>query len=237
MVKEITSEVYDSHIIEQGLQFQIDKYYEPKELPLKRRIKIILDAIAPKASEKILDIGCGVGTFAFHCARCGTNSVGIDYSLESIKVARQLSEKYGTSKNTKFIVGNANRLPFKDSYFDKVVAIDFIEHITFEDKEKLLREICRVLNLKGIAVIFTPNGIRERIGEIYWKIRSRITQEDIPTTDLHYGLVKRSEFESLLRKFNFSFEFKYADITRPYLSKIPILRNFLALELLWIIKK
>ncbi len=233
----VTSQTYDRHILAQGLEFQIEKYYAPKEASLLRRIRIVLDAIAPKANERILDIGCGVGTFAYHCATAGTLSTGIDYSLESIRVARDLSQMFNISDRTDFIVANAKQLPFRTESFDKVVAIDFIEHITDSEKKILLSEMRRVLKNHGWVIIFTPNKTREIIGQLYWKVRSKFTGEKIPATDLHYGLTTRSDFESLLKEFNFSFSFKYADITRPYLAKIPLLRNFLALELLWILKK
>lgn len=237
MTENITPEIYDKHIISQGLQFQIDKYYEPKEIALRRRIEIVLRAINPQPQEKILDIGCGAGTFAFHCAKRKALSIGIDYSKDSIKTAQILSERYGVSQNTKFIIANAFNLPFRDSSFDKIVAADFIEHITLEEKETLLGEIKRVLKPEGISIIFTPNIIREKLGEAYWKVRHLLFADKVPSNELHFGLITRFQFESLLKKHQFHFRFTYKDITRPYLAKIPFLRHFLSLNLLWIIKK
>src|SRR5208283_4356225 len=99
IMKNITSENYDKDVTAQGLQFQIDRYYEPKEISEQRRIKIVLKAIDPRPGEKILDIGCGVGTFAFHCAQLKAMSFGIDYSKESIKTARILCKRYGVSRD------------------------------------------------------------------------------------------------------------------------------------------
>ena len=87
----VTSETYDSHILEQGLEFQVEKYYQPKEISLVRRIKVVLGAIAPKADEKILDVGCGAGTFTYHCAKAKAHSYGIDYSKESVYCLRGFS--------------------------------------------------------------------------------------------------------------------------------------------------
>lgn len=237
MNREITPQTYDSHIVQQGERFQIENYYEPREISSKRRIKVVLDAVAPRENDIILDIGCGVGTFAFHCANFGARAYGIDYSFESVKMAGALVHKFGVASRIKFILGNAMRLPFRDASFDKIIAADFIEHITHGDKDALLKEMQRLLKPGGAVVIFTPNGIRERIGDWYWRMRHAFFGETVPSTDLHFGLTTRSAFESLLKKNNFSSILRYVDITRPYLARLPLVRDFLALELLWILKK
>ena len=234
---KITSKSYDDRIIEQGLQFQVDRYYEPKDVSMTRRVKAIVEAIGPKPGERILDIGCGVGTFAHRCAWAGALSVGIDYSIESIKAARTLCARYGVGKNARFVVGDGKAAPFENLYFDKIVAADFIEHISDEDKGRVLEEIKHLLKSGGIAVIFTPNGIREKIGGIYWKIRHALFRERIPATELHFGLTTKADFEKLCRKRGLAFRLSYEDTTRPYLAKLPFVRRFLALNLLWVLKK
>jgi ubiquinone/menaquinone biosynthesis C-methylase UbiE len=236
-MKNITPDIYDGHILDQGLQVQIDTYYEPKEISLKRRIKIVLEAVSPCPCEKILDIGCGAGGFAFHCAKLKALSFGIDYSKASIETSRRLCERYGVSENATFIVANAVYLPFRDCSFDKIVAADFIEHITLEEKEMLLSEIRRVLKNEGICVIFTPNRIREKLGEVYWKVRHLLFRNKVPSNELHFGLTTRFQFGSMLKKIKFNFRFEYKDITRPYLAKIPFLKHFLSLNLLWTVRK
>jgi len=233
----ITSKDYDDRIIAQGLKHQIDNFYEPKDLFEQRRIDIVMEALDPKPEEKILDVGCGVGTFAFHCAKLGAKTFGIDYSTESIRVANELCTRFGVSHNTTFAVGDATTLPYENEYFDKIVAADFIEHIGLSEKEALVKEMYRVLKPEGRAVVFTPNGMREKIGTFYWKIRNILFHHKIPTTELHYGLTHRHEFEKICTKYNFKFKLRYVDKTRPYLAKIPVLRNVLALNLLWIMRK
>jgi len=233
----ITSKDYDDRIISQGLSFQIDNYYEPKGVAEKRRINIVMEALNPKPGEIILDVGCGVGTFAFHSAKLGAKAFGIDYSPESIKAANALCVRFGITQNVSFVVGDAAQLPYKNEYFDKIVTADFIEHITLNEKEALVREMYRVLKPEGIAVVFTPNGIREKIGYYYWKARNLLFRDRIPTTELHYGLTHKSEFEKICRRHHFKLRLQYEDVTRPFLGKIPLLRNVLALDLLWKMKK
>jgi len=233
----ITSKDYDQHILSQGLQFQINEYYQPKDVFAKRRNRIVIEAFTPKPGEKILDVGCGVGTFAFHSAKAGARGFGIDYSLESIKVANELCAKFAVSGRTSFFLGDATRLPFQNEYFDKIVAADFIEHINVQEKEELLKEMHRVLKSDGFIVIFTPNAIREKIGDSYWRIRNKLFGDKIPATALHYGLISHAEFKKLCRKNNFMLKSSYKDVTRPYLAKLPLLCRILALNLLFTLQK
>jgi len=232
---KITSETYDSHIVLQGPQHQIDAYYEPKEVFDRYRIDLILTYLAPQPGEKILDIGSGVGTFAFHCAKRGAISIGVDYSRESMKMSKVLCGRYALKGRVNFVIGEAMSLPFPGLVFDKIAAVDFIEHITFDEKNKLLSEIRRVLKNGGQAVIFTPNKIREDIGSACWNVRRLLFGTAVPFNKLHYGLITRKDFEKLLKQHGFVFKFHYLDLTRPYLARIPFLNRFLSLNLLWVI--
>lgn len=236
-MKKITSATYDEHVLAQGPQAQIDAYYEPKELFNKRRIDIVLDRLDPKPQERILDIGCGVGTFVFNSAKRDACCFGLDYSSESLKMAKDLVARFIVTGQTHFVQGQAMRLPFADKSFDKITAVDFIEHIYLEEKDGLLSEMSRVLKDDGLMVIFTPNKIREDIGEIYWKIRHFLFKDKVPKNELHYGFISRMDFERLLKKHGLDFRLYYEDTTRPYLAQLPFLRHFLSLDLLWTVRK
>src|SRR3989338_6054639 len=236
MVK-ITADNYDQNVLKEGPQFQVDKFYEPKDAYAQRRIRIVMEMIGLKTRKKVLDVGCGVGTFAFHCARRNLFSVGMDYSVESVKMAAALCDGFGVGGRAKFIVGNGARFPFKESCFDTKIAADFIEHITYEEKMGFLDEVCRVLKPAGEIIVFTPNGIRERIGEMYWKLRNVLFKDTIPHTDLHFGLTTKRKFEALLKDLNLAFSLRYRDVMRPYLAWLPLMRSFLALNLVWVIQK
>lgn len=237
MAQEINAEVYDQNILQEGLQVQIDNYYQPISLAQKRRIDIVVNLLDPKPNERILDIGCGVGTFVYAAAKRKAIGFGLDYSHESLKAAKILSERFGTKPNSFFTTASALSLPYKDNCFDKVVVADFIEHITDAEKKILLKEIKRVLKPAAVGVIFTPNAIREDIGAVYCKLRQVLFKRKVPSTDLHYGLISRSGFEKMLKQNNFKFSFEYTDTTRPYLAKIPGLKHLIALNLVWKIKK
>ena len=54
------------------------------------------------------------------------------------------------------VVGNATSLPFKDRFFDLVVALEVLEHI--KDDKKAFFEIARVLKPSGIFLFSVPLG-------------------------------------------------------------------------------
>jgi len=232
----ITLKDYDERIRMRPLQYQIDNYYEPKYRAQRERIDIILSYLKPKVKERILDVGCGVGTFAYYCAKKGAQAKGVDYSPASISAASLLTKRFGVSENVEFICCDAMKLPYPDLYFDKVVAADFIEHIDDAQKRETLLEMLRVLKPQGFIVVFTPNGLREWLGLIKAKLMkvSGVYQSE---TRLHYGLTNRFRFEKMLKGFNLIFKRKFFDVDKPYLAGVPILREILSLNILWIIKK
>ena len=128
-------------------------------------------------------------------------------------------------------------LPFRQGLFDKIIAADFIEHITDEQKERMLEEVMRVSKEGATIVIFTPNGIREIFGYFKRQMRRLLELRTSRETTLHFGLTTRSRFEALLRKHKVRFEFAYVDMKRPYLTTIPFLKRLLSLKLMWVITK
>jgi SAM-dependent methyltransferase len=83
----------------------------------------VVAALAPRAGERVLDIGCGYGTTALHVAELvgpGGHVHGVDISPTMIDRAR---ERAGTTGDVSFAVGDAqvDRLA-GDQLFDAVVS-------------------------------------------------------------------------------------------------------------------
>jgi ubiquinone/menaquinone biosynthesis C-methylase UbiE len=147
-------------------------------------------------------------------------------------VAKSLAErKFRGKAKILFIAADATRLPFKDLSADVIVAADFIEHIDDIGEKRFLNEAARPLSGNGRMIIFTPNKVREFIGTIVrWF-------EGGEGTRLHFGLTTRFSFEKKLKKRGFKYKRLFVDVVRPFLAAIPIVRELLALEILWVVKK
>ena len=108
----------------------------------REKMKECMNCIKPKENEKLLDIGCGTGisTEVWNC-----ESFGIDPAEKLIEIAKN---KKGKSK---YIISDAENIPFEDDYFNYVISITAIQN--FSDIDKALNEISRVLKKEGKLVI------------------------------------------------------------------------------------
>jgi ubiquinone/menaquinone biosynthesis C-methylase UbiE len=101
-----------------------------------------------KASDLVLDVGCGLGGTARYLAeRYKCNVAGIDLTEEYISVGKKLTELIGLSDRVELSHGSALELPYEDESFDIV----WTEHVQMHiaDKNRFYAEIARVLKPGG----------------------------------------------------------------------------------------
>jgi SAM-dependent methyltransferase len=100
------------------------------------------------APAALLDIGCGSGGGLLQAAACfpGASLAGIDPSGRGIRQARRRLRAITPAVDLRR--GSADRLPFPDASFDRVVSVGVIGYV---DRAALLAEIARVLRPGGIA--------------------------------------------------------------------------------------
>ncbi len=96
---------------------------------------------------QILDIGCGTGAMLDDLAPFGT-VVGADFSPEALQFCVTRGVHASLSR------ADVRRLPFADSSFDVVTAMDIIEHI--DDDKAAASEIFRVLKPGGRLLASVP---------------------------------------------------------------------------------
>ncbi len=107
-------------------------------------------------NHKVLDIGCGqaYGIITMGIAKECKEAIGIDIDEEWINKAKELSIG---QNNVKFMVVDAQEMPFDDEEFDIVCCTETIEHIA--SPKKMLSEIYRVLKKGGSVYLTTPNKL------------------------------------------------------------------------------
>jgi MPBQ/MSBQ methyltransferase len=99
---------------------------------------------APRAGERVLDLGCGLGGSArYLAAEHGCAVTGIDLTHAYVDAARALTRWVGLDGRVAFEAADALALPFDDASFDLV----WTEHVQMNiaDKHRLYAEIARVL--------------------------------------------------------------------------------------------
>ena len=101
----------------------------------------------------VLDIGCGGGRTLERLAslaRLG-KAVGIDYSKDSVAVARKRNQRLIASGRVEVVHGSVSSMPFPDATFDLVSAIE--TYYFWPDIAGDLAEVRRVLKPSGQLVI------------------------------------------------------------------------------------
>jgi SAM-dependent methyltransferase len=102
-----------------------------------------------KPNDKVLEIGCGIGSVVFELGRQGHDITGTDISGEAIAYGLK---KYG---DISLEVQAAEALPYEDESFDAVLSFDLFEHIARIDTH--VSEVWRVLRRGGYYLFQTPN--------------------------------------------------------------------------------
>jgi 2-polyprenyl-3-methyl-5-hydroxy-6-metoxy-1,4-benzoquinol methylase len=110
------------------------------QLLLESQERLLLDALAPLAGRRVLDVGTGTGRAAIGLARAGASLAGVDASLEMTRVARQRAATAGVAINLG--LADAHALPFGNASVDAAVCLRVIMHAV--DWRRCIAELCRV---------------------------------------------------------------------------------------------
>jgi ubiquinone/menaquinone biosynthesis C-methylase UbiE len=113
-----------------------------------------------KSKDRILEIGCGIGSVVNELSEKGHKIIGIDISGEAIEYGRK---KYG---DISLEVQAAETLLYEDESFEVVLSFDLFEHIAAIDKH--ISEVRRVLCPDGYYLFQTPNKCSNIIYETLW---------------------------------------------------------------------
>lgn len=115
--------------------------------------KKVIKLVSEKKVENVLDIATGTGDLAIQFAEKteAKRIVGLDLSDGMLNVARKKISNKPFSNKIEFIQGDSEALPFEDNSFDAITVSFGIRN--FENLEKGLSEIYRVLRKDGIFVI------------------------------------------------------------------------------------
>ena len=114
--------------------------------------KKVVDIVAEKNPENILDIATGTGDLAILMTKTSAKKiVGLDLSVGMLEVGKKKIATQNLSDKIEMVVGDSENIPFPDNYFDAITVSFGIRN--FETLEKGLAEIYRVLKPGGVFVI------------------------------------------------------------------------------------
>ena len=137
----------------------------------------------------IIDVGCGDGSFLYNLKKRGLikpqdTVIGLD--LSGIRLNRA---KY--CANIQALLGDAQKLPFKEDSFDFVICSQLIEHVP--DDERVLDELSRVCAKNGVVYISTI--LKKTYGIYIYRVEGKFRLD--PTHIREYK--NSSEIEHLIK--------------------------------------
>ncbi len=105
----------------------------------------VIDAVAPKPGELVLDLAAGTGTSSQPFRDRGATVVPCDFAVGMLRVGKQ------AKPHLPFVAGDGTRLPFADDTFDAVTISFGLRNIV--DPDAGLRELLRVTRPGGRLVV------------------------------------------------------------------------------------
>jgi cyclopropane-fatty-acyl-phospholipid synthase len=118
------------------------------------KLDLVCRKIGISEADRVLDIGCGFGSFArFAAERYGCSVTGINLSAEQVRVARELADGLPVEivrcdyRETDCYLG--------DRPFDKVVSIGMFEHVGHKNYRTYMESVHRVLADGGFFLLHT----------------------------------------------------------------------------------
>lgn len=110
-------------------------------------------AFAAAPDGAVLDLGCGTGAHAVRIGQRGHAVVAVDLTVGGVRAARERFRRAGLT-NGRFLVGDAERLPFRDGEFALTWTSLLLHH--FSKLDKLPAELARITRRRLVA--FEPNA-------------------------------------------------------------------------------
>lgn len=158
-------------------------------------------ARVPEGARWVLDVGPGDGwpSLPLAQARPDVLVVGVDPSPLRARVCEDNAAGLGI-ENARFLVGDADRLPFRDASFDAVVAASSLEEAA--DLDSVVAELARVLRPGGVLrasyqdwrlpapeleTVMLWDGVRPEVGRVL--LYTYVRRVQTPGLERRYTLV------------------------------------------------
>ncbi|HVO23188.1 MAG TPA: class I SAM-dependent methyltransferase [Candidatus Margulisiibacteriota bacterium] len=149
---------------------ELKRYYQDKDVaqdymrrrtgePLngilhRRQVGFLNAHLTARAPHTVLEIACGPGRLTA-AVRGVPMGVAIDSSAEMLATAQQRMN--GAAASWAFLRTDAFVLPFQSEAFDAVYTLRFVRHFQLLERQRLYREIRRVLRPRGVFIVDALN--------------------------------------------------------------------------------
>lgn len=167
------------------LRIRIETHARYSEGETERLIQDALDALALAPGMRVLDVGCGSGSWHARLSATGARVIGVDLMEGMLREARSASA--GLVPGPLLAQCEAQALAIADARVERVLCSGVLYHVA--DCERALREIKRVLAPGGCAVISTNGAYAlRRFYELHAKAATELGYEPLPITPGHFTM-------------------------------------------------
>ena len=199
----------------------------------ENKLELICRKIGLKDGMRVLDIGCGWGSFAKYAAdKYGTEVVGITVSKEQMGLAK---------KRCKGLAVEIRLQDYRDidEMFDRVVSVGMFEHVGYKNYSKFMRRVHKCLKDDGLFLLHTiggnisvkvpepwtnkyifPNGMLPSISQIARAAEGLFVMEDWHNFSADYDrtlMTWHSNFESSWDKIKANYDERFYRMWRYFL--------------------
>ncbi len=116
--------------------------------------KFVMAAEAvPKSDVRVVDIGCGPGSFFYILRKHNKEArlIGTDLMLKQLEFAKTIAP------DAKWFVSDATRLPLREKSINITTMLEVIEHLPTKDEHEILSQIRASITDDGKLILTTPN--------------------------------------------------------------------------------
>jgi cyclopropane-fatty-acyl-phospholipid synthase len=112
------------------------------------KLELVCQKLRLREGERVLDVGCGWGSFVIHAAsRHGVRAVGITLSEQQARLARERARSAGVADRVEFRVADYREV--SDGPFDAIASIGMVEHVGEEQIDAYARRLFDLLRSGG----------------------------------------------------------------------------------------
>ena len=145
-----------------------------------------------KPDDIVLDVGCGGGININRMAEKAKKVYGVDYSIESVKLSREVNRDLIGQGKVEVLEGDVQSLPFEDNTFDIITAFETVYF--WPNIEKSFGEVKRVLKTGGTFMMgMESNGL----DNIPMKISKKLIDMEVYSDDELTGFLKANDYSNI----------------------------------------
>ena len=148
-------------IVNKIISFGSDHYWRKK----------LVERVCPVKPKKTLDVATGTAEVAIELAKINENEVfGIDISNKMLDIGNKKIIKLKLEKKVSLIKEDVENMNFSDNSFDAITIAFGVRN--FDNLEKALKEVFRVMKSKGVLVILETSVPTNKLIKNLYKICS-----------------------------------------------------------------